>query len=47
MQMANSGQRESEHSRNCIVGDSWFSSIKLLRAYMNVAMNELACQNIT
>ena len=32
MQMADSGQRESEHRLNCIVGDSWFSSVKTAEA---------------
>ena len=30
--MANCGQRESEHCRNLILGDSWFSSVKTAEA---------------
>jgi hypothetical protein len=30
--MGNCGQRESEHHRNCILGDSWFSSVKMAEA---------------
>jgi hypothetical protein len=32
MHMANCGQRESEHHHNCIVGDSWFTSVKTAEA---------------
>ena len=32
MHMANCGQRESEHRRNCIIGDSWFASVKTAEA---------------
>jgi len=28
VEMANCGQKESEHRRNCIIGDSCFSSVK-------------------
>ncbi len=26
VEMANCGQKESEHRRNCVIGDSWFSA---------------------
>jgi hypothetical protein len=32
MAMGVCGQRESEHHRNCILGDSWFSSVKMAEA---------------
>jgi len=32
VEMANCGQKESEHRRNCIIGDSWFSSVKTAEA---------------
>jgi hypothetical protein len=32
MEMANSGQNDTEHRRNLIVGDSWFSSVKTAEA---------------
>jgi hypothetical protein len=32
MEMANSGQREIDHRRNCILGDSWFASVKTAEA---------------
>jgi len=41
MPMGNCGQRESEHRRNCMVGDSWFLSVKTAEASMNVAMSGL------
>jgi hypothetical protein len=31
-EMANSGQKEIDHRRNCILGDSWFASIKTAEA---------------
>jgi hypothetical protein len=32
MEMANSGQREIDHRHNCILGDSWFASVKTAEA---------------
>jgi deoxyxylulose-5-phosphate synthase len=32
VEMANCGQKESEHHQNCIIGDSWFSSVKTAEA---------------
>jgi hypothetical protein len=31
-EMANGGQRKTEHRRNCILGDSWFASVKTAEA---------------